>query len=138
MRALGLSVALAALLVSAPTDGVAQTDLSGDWIIRLHSETGEAGMHLGLLINVSQVDQALTATGVAGNVGPFQMSGSLDGSQVHLLLLWDNSQISETPFGLSVAGTVEEDNMSGSALLNRGDRVIRAEWSATRRGSSGA
>ncbi len=138
MRALSLSVALAALLASAPTDGVAQTDLSGDWIITIMSEPGEPEMGLRLLINISQVDQALTATGVAGTEGPFQMTGSLDESQVHLLLHWDNSQTSENPFGLSVAGTVEEDNMSGSALLNRGDRVIRAEWSATRRGSSGA
>ncbi len=138
MKALGLSVALAALLVSAPTDGVAQTDLSGDWRIEIHSEPGEPRLVLALRISLSQVDQVLTATGVAGNAGPFQMGGSLDESRVHLLLHWDNSQTSENPFGLSLAGTVEEDNMSGSALINRGQRVIRAEWFATRSSSSGA
>ena len=41
MRALSLSLALTALLVSAPTDGLAQTDLSGDWVIMINSEPGE-------------------------------------------------------------------------------------------------
>ena len=132
MRALSLSVALAALLVWVPTHGVAQTDLSGDWIFEIHSEPGEPGMHLRLVINVTQVDQALTATGVAGYEGAFQVSGSLDESEVQLI--WEPIQTNGTPLGLSVTGTVEGDYMSGSALFDVGERVIRGEWSATRRG----
>ena len=76
MRALGLSVALAVLLMSATTDGMAQTDLTGNWwlemigppneISRAHGHPRYFGM---LTIYVTQVSQVLTAT--ADDGGPF-------------------------------------------------------------------
>ena len=89
-------------------------------------------MFVRLLIDISQVGQTLTATGVAGHEGAFQVSGSLDESEVQLI--WEPIQTNGTSLGVSVTGTVEGDRMSGSALFDVGDGVVRAEWSATRRG----
>ena len=88
-------------------------------------------MFVRLLIDISQVGQTLTATGVAGHEGAFQVSGSLDESEVQLT--WEPIQTNGTPLGLSVTGTVEGDSMSGQALFEVGDQVSRGEWSATRR-----
>ena len=146
MRALSLSVALAALLVSAPTEGVAQTTLAGDWILTVGTPPGDpagnthwvevdrrgrlcrwpsAPMLYG--ITVTQDGQALTVTGVGG-FGPFEMSGSVDEAGVRLL--WERGL--SCPSGsldVRFTGTVEENSMSG--LVEVGD-LFQDQWSATR------
>jgi hypothetical protein len=137
MKALGLGIAFLAFLASAPTQGSAQTDVAGDWLIEVTSEPGGPNMHLRLLIHVSHVDQSLTATGLLGPDQPFTMSGSVDGSAVQLM--WEpDFQFGGTPFGLSVAGTVDGNLMSGSARFDVGELFFGGEWFATREARDGA
>ncbi len=131
MRALGLSVALAALLVSAPTDGAAQTDLTGDWRLAIGTpELGSSPIVLRLLITITQDGQAITVSGVAGNAGPFEMTGSIEGSAVQLLWEWDLGQGRTREFRFT--GTATENDMSGSVELGPVGNMTETEWSAAR------
>ena len=126
MRALSLSVALAALLVSAPTNGAAQTDLTGDWRLAIGTEAGGSPILLRLLITITQDGQAITVSGVAGNAGAFEMTGSIEESVVQLL--WERGT-SEFRF----TGTATENGMSGSVdLVSVGGTVTEIEWTAER------
>ncbi len=136
MKALGLSVALAALLVSAPTDGVAQTDLSGDWRLAIGTEAGGSPIVLRLLITITQDGQAITVSGVAGNAGPFEMTGSIEESAVQIL--WE-ADFGSGPREFRFTGTATENGMSGSVdLVSSGGTVtepqpaLLIEWTATR------
>ena len=133
MKALGLSVALAALLVSAPTDGVAQTDLSGSWILVIGAPTPGSGTPfvLRLRVTIMQDGQAITASGVAGNAGPFEMTGSIEESAVQLL--WEADFGQGPPREFRFTGTATENDMSGSVdIVSVGGTVTGTEWSAAR------
>ncbi len=70
MRVLGVIAAVAAFLVSAPTDGVAQSDLSGMWIFTVQSAQGEQP----LPITIVQDGDDLKATGEVPEVGAMEMT----------------------------------------------------------------
>ena len=108
MRGLGLIMAAVAVLVSAPADGAAQSDLSGMWILTLTTDMGPQM----LTINVVQDGQDLTATGDAGEFGTFEMKGTVDGDNIRFA--WD-FDFQRTPIYIVFSGTVEDDGMSGSA-----------------------
>ena len=137
MRALSLSVALAALLVSAPTDGVAQTDgvtqtdLTGYWDFVIMSESGEPQVRLRVKLDISQ-DGLLR--GATGPEGPSEMTGSLKGSTVELF--WD-TDFEGTPVAFRFTGTATGDDMSGSVVIDFGELggVSESSWTATRAGS---
>ena len=133
MRALGLSVALAALLVSAPTDGVAQTDLSGDWLLEVGAPTPPGSgspFILVLRVTIMQDGQAITVSGVAGNAGPFEMTGSIEESAVQLL--WE-ADFGSGPREFRFTGTATENGMmSGSVDVSVGGTVTEIEWTAAR------
>ena len=142
MRALSLSVALAALLVSAPTDGAAQTggaaqrdgvtqtDLAGYWDFVITSESGEPQVRLRVNIDITQDGQLRGATGPAG---PSEMTGSLKGSTVQLF--WD-TDFEGTPVAFRFTGTAAGDTMSGSVEIDFGELggVSKSNWTATRAG----
>ncbi len=147
MRALSLSVLLAVLLVSAPAEGAAQTNLAGDWILTIGTPPGDPAGNghwvyvdrrgrtclwpsrpMLYHITVTQDGQALTATGVTGASGPFEINGSVDETGVRLL--WERG--SGRPCGsvdFRFTGRVVENSMSGSDEV--GD-TFQSEWSATR------
>ena len=66
MRTLGVVMAAAAVLVSAPVNGAAQTDLSGTWILTVSSDQGDQPLEIVIV----QDGQDLTATGDGGEIGP--------------------------------------------------------------------
>ena len=133
MRALSLSVALVALLVSAPTDGVAQTDLEGYWDFEVMSESGEPQVRFRVEIAIMQDGQLLGATGPAGPNEPSEMTGSVEGSTVQLF--WE-TDFEGTPVDFRFTGTATEDSMSGSVVVDFGELgvVSQSNWTATRAG----
>ncbi len=128
MRALGLSVVLATLLVSAPTRGVAQTDLAGYWDFVIMSESGEPQVRFRVEIATMPDGQLRGATGLAG---PSEMTGSVQGSTVRLF--WDTN-FEGTPVDFRFTGTATEDGMSGSVVVDFGEPAIvsQSNWTATR------
>ena len=128
-----MSVALAALLVSAPTDGVAQTDLAGYWDFVIMSESGEPQVRMRVEIATMPDGQLQGATGLAG---PSAMTGSVEGSTVRLF--WDTN-FEGTPVDFRFTGTTTEDGMAGSVVVDFGEQgvVSQSTWTATRAGPLG-
>ncbi len=123
MRALGVIMTAGAVLVSAPTDGAAQTDLSGMWILTVSSEQGDQP----LTITITQDGQELTATGDGGEIGPVEMKGTLDGSNVRFE--WD-LYIEGFELDVVFTGTIGDDGtISGTADF--GD-LGQGSWTAKR------
>jgi hypothetical protein len=109
MGALGVIMAAVAVLVSAPTDGAAQTDLSGMWTLTLQSDQGDQP----LPITIVQDGEGLTASGEVPEFGPIEMKGTLDGSDV--LFEWD-LYIEGMELSIVFTGTIAEDGtISGTA-----------------------
>jgi hypothetical protein len=128
-----LSVALVALLVSAPTDGVAQTDLAGYWDFVIMSESGEPQVRMRVEIATTRDGRLQGATGLAG---PSEMTGSVEGSTVRLF--WDTN-FEGTPVDFRFTGTTTEDGMAGSVVVDFGEQgvVSQSTWTATRAGPLG-
>ncbi len=111
MRSLGVVMAAVAFLVSAPADGVAQTDLSGMWMLTVQTEQGDNP----LPVTITQDGQNLTATGESPDVGPIEMKGMIDGSDI--TFEW-NLDIEGMELNILFMGTVAEDGtMSGTLDL---------------------
>ena len=109
MRALGVILAAVAVLVSAPANGAAQTDLSGMWTLTIQSDQGDQP----LPITIVQDGESLTASGEVPELGPIEMKGTLDGSDV--LFEWD-LYIEGMELNIVFTGTVAEDGtISGTA-----------------------
>ena len=83
MRALGVLMATVAVLVTAPANAMAQTDLSGMWDLTVMTETGDQT----LTITVVQDGKNLTATGDVGEFGPIEMTGTIEGVDVRLAMI---------------------------------------------------
>ncbi len=124
------SVAIAALLVSAPNDGVARVDLAGDWLVDVGAQTPGSAIILRLLITIEQDGQAITVSGVAGNSGAFAMTGSIEESAVQIL--WE-ADFGSGPREFRFTGTTTENGMSGSVEVDTGQTVTESDWTATRR-----
>ena len=133
MRALSSSVALVALLVSAPTDGAAQVNLAGDWFIEIMSESGEPQVRLRVRIAVTQDGRLLGATEPVGPDETPELTGSVEGSTVRLF--WD-TDFEGTPVAFRFTGTATEDGMAGSVVIDFGELgiVSQSTWTATRAG----
>ena len=109
MRALGVILAAVAVLVSAPANGAAQTDLSGMWTLTIQSDQGDQP----LLITITQDGSDLTATGDGGEIGEVEMKGTIDGSEV--MFEWD-LYIEGMELAITFTGTIAEDGtISGTA-----------------------
>ena len=109
MRSLGVVMAAVAFLVSAPADGVAQTDLSGMWMLTVQTEQGDNP----LPVTITQDGKNLTATGESPEVGPIEMKGMIDGSDV--TFEW-NLDLEGMELNILLTGTVADDGtMSGMA-----------------------
>ncbi len=109
MRALGVVMAAVAFLVLAPADGVAQVDLSGMWALTVQSDQGDQP----LPITIVQDGEKLTATGEVPDLGPIEMTGTIDGSTVQFE--WD-LYIEGMELNITFTGTVADDGtMSGMA-----------------------
>ena len=109
MKTLGVVMAAVAFLVSAPTDGVAQTDLSGMWTLTVQSPDGDNP----LPITIVQDGEKLTATGEIPDLGPIEMTGTIDGTEV--LFEWD-LYIEGMEISIVLMGTIADDGtMSGTA-----------------------
>jgi hypothetical protein len=109
MRVLGVIMAAVVVLVSAPTDAAAQTDLSGMWALTIQSDQGNQP----LAITITQDGQNLTAMGDGGEIGPVEMKGMLDGSDV--LFEW-SLFIEGMELAITFTGTIAEDGtLSGTA-----------------------
>ncbi len=80
MRALGVIMTAVAVLLSAPADAAAQTDLSGAWILTVQSDQG--GEQPPITIEITQDGQDLVAMGDGGEIGQIEMAGTVDGSDV--------------------------------------------------------
>ena len=111
MRSLGVVMAAVAFLVSAPADGVAQTDLSGMWMLTVQTEQGDTR----LPVTITQDGQNLTATGENPDVGTVEMKGMIDGSDI--TFEW-NLDIEGMELNILLMGTVADDGtMSGTLDL---------------------
>ncbi len=109
MKALGVVMAAVAFLVLAPADGVAQVDLSGMWTLTVQSDQGDQP----LPITIVQDGEKLTATGEVPDLGPIEMTGTIDGSTVQFE--WD-LYIEGMELNITFTGTVADDGtMSGMA-----------------------
>ena len=109
MRVLGVVMAAVAFLVTAPADGVAQTDLSGMWTLTVQSPDGDNP----LPITIVQEGMDLKATGEIPELGPVEMTGNIEGSNVRLE--WD-FYFEGMELNIIFMGTVAEDGtLSGSA-----------------------
>ncbi len=121
MRVFGLGMVTAALLMAAPTEGVAQSPLAGDWILSISSPEGD----FALPVAIVQEGDALTLAG-RGELAGLAMTGVLAGSDVHWS--WDlNYQ--GTPLDVVLSGTVTEGAMSGMADFGG---MADGTWSADR------
>ena len=108
MRSLGVVMAAVAFLVSAPADGVAQ-DLSGMWMLTVESDQGDQP----LPITIVQDGNELTATGEIPDLGPIEMKGMIDGSDV--TFEW-NLDLEGMELNILFTGTIADDGtMSGTA-----------------------
>ena len=108
MRSLGVVMAAVAFLVSAPADGVAQ-DLSGMWNLTVESDQGDTP----LPVTIVQDGNTLTATGEVPDLGPIEMKGMIDGSDV--TFEW-NLDLEGMELSIVLTGTLADDGtMSGTA-----------------------
>ena len=113
--------AAAALLFAAAGDGVAQTSLTGDWILSISSPEGE----FDLPVMITNDGDSLVLTG-RGEIAALTMTGVVEGSDVRWS--WDlNYQ--GTPLDVVLAGTVTEGAMSGFADFGG---MAEGSWSAKR------
>ena len=109
MRGLGVVMAAIAVLVSAPANGVAQTDLSGMWTLTVQSDQGDQP----LPVTIVQDGEDLKATGEIPELGPIEMSGKIDGSEVAFEWVLF---IEGTELFISLTGTLADDGtISGMA-----------------------
>lgn len=123
MRALSVVIAAVAFLVSAPADGVAQTDLSGMWTLTVQTDQGDNP----LPITIVQDGETLTATGEIPDLGPIEMTGTVDGSTVRFE--WD-LYVEGMELAIVFMGTVADDGtMSGTVDIGG---FMQGAWSAKR------
>ena len=109
MKALGVVIVAVALLISAPTDGVAQESLSGNWDLTVQTDQGDQVFTVVLV----EEGEDLTATGEIPEFGPIEMSGTRDGAEIRLQ--WE-LDFDGTPIDITFMGTVADDGtMSGTA-----------------------
>ena len=122
MRAFGVIMATVTLLVAAPASGVAQDDLSGTWDLTIVTDQGDQM----LTIIVVQDGKDLTATGDAGEFGPIEMKGTMDGASVRLA--WE-LDFQGTPLDIVFMGTLADDVISGTADFGG---MGQGDWTAKR------
>ena len=131
MRTLGVLTAVVAILVSAPVDGFAQDDLSGQWTLDARNDEGSPNFNLSTLIEIVQDGQSLTATVRMGASGVVDtLTAALSGSNVQIQ--W-NVGAADARMSVVFTGTVAGGYMSGSVEL--GD-ISTGIWAAERSGSS--
>ena len=115
-------MAVVAVLVAAPSSGAAQADLSGVWGLTVMTDQGDQL----LTITVIQDGQDLTATGDAGEFGPIEMTGTIDG--VNVPLAWE-LDLQGTPLDIVFTGILADGVISGSADFGG---MGEGEWTAKR------
>ncbi len=125
MKPLGVWMAVVAVLVTAPSSGAAQADLSGVWELTVMTDQGDQL----LTITVIQDGQDLTATGDAGEFGPIEMTGTIDG--VNVRLAWE-LDLQGTPLDIVFTGILADGVISGSADFGG---MGEGEWTAKRSSS---
>ena len=109
MRALGITMAAVAILLSAPADGVAQEALTGPWDLTVQTDQGDNVIR----INIVQDGGALTATGDIPELGPIEMAGTIDGADIHFE--WE-LDLQGTLLPITLMGTLADDGtISGTA-----------------------
>ncbi len=131
MRALSVSVALLAVLVSTPNHAAAQTDLAGEWEFVIMSESGETQVRLRVELAVTPDGRLLGTTGPESPNDAEKMTGSVRGSTVQFF--W-NTHFEGTPVDFRFTGTATEDGMAGTVVVDFGERggVSQSNWIATR------
>ena len=102
MRALGVVFAAVAFLISAPTDGVAQQSLTGNWDLTVQTEQGEQAF----TVSIVQDGENLKATGEVPDFGEIEMNGTRDGDNLRLSLELD---IDGNVLDIIFMGTLAED-----------------------------
>jgi hypothetical protein len=122
MKALGVVLLAAAVLVSAPADGAAQADLSGVWDLTVMTDQGEQM----LTVQISQSGQDLIATGDAGEFGTIDMKGTVDGDSVRLA--WE-LDLQGTPLAIVFLGTLADGSIAGTADFGG---MSQGNWRAER------
>ena len=115
MKAFGSRLALAALLVSMPTDAAAQRDLAGSWDFVITSESGEPQVRIRVEIATSRDGQLLGETGLEG---PSEITGSVQGSTIQIF--W-SATFEGTPVDFRFTG----NHHGGGHVRIRGDRFRR-------------
>ena len=122
MKAVGVFITTVAFLVSAPANGAAQDDLTGTWDLTVMTDQGDQL----LTISVVQDGQDLTATGDAGEFGPIEMKGTVDGANV--LFAWE-LDFQGTPLDIVFTGILADGAMSGTADFGG---MGQGDWTAKR------
>ena len=108
MRGLGVVMAAVALLVSVPADVTAQ-DLSGMWTLTIQSPDGDQPVP----VTIVQDGGDLKATGEIPELGPIEMVGTIEGSNVRFE--WD-FYVEGMELNIVFTGMLAEDGtLSGSA-----------------------
>ncbi len=123
MRVLGVVMAAVAFLVLVPADVVAQTDLSGMWTLTVQSDQGDQP----LPVTIVQDGETLKATGEVPELGPIEMTGTIDGADI--VFEWVLA-VEGMEFEIILTGTVADDGtISGMADFGG---FGAAGWSAKR------
>ena len=122
MKALGVLLVAATVLVSAPADAAAQADLSGAWDLTVMTDQGEQM----LTVQVVQSGQDLTVTGDAGEFGTIDMKGTVDGDSVRFA--WE-LDLQGTPLAIVFLGTLADGSISGTADFGG---MGQGDWRAER------
>ena len=122
MKALGVLLVAATVLVSAPADGAAQADLSGAWDLTVMTDQGEQM----LTVQVVQSGQDLTVTGDAGEFGTIDMKGTVDGDSVRFA--WE-LDLQGTPLAIIFLGTLADGSIAGTADFGG---MGQGDWRAER------
>ena len=111
------------LPVPLPADGVAQTDLSGMWTLTLQSDQGDTP----LPVTIVQDGENLKATGEIPDLGPVEMTGTIDGSEVAFEWIF---YVEGMEVAITLEGTVADDGtISGTADFGG---FAQGGWSAKR------
>ena len=102
MRTLGIVLAAVTFLISAPTDGVAQESLTGNWELTVDTEGGIQVF----TVSIVQDGEDLKATGEIPDFGEIEMNGTRDGDNLRLALELD---IDGNVIDIIFLGTLAED-----------------------------
>src|SRR5262245_9817307 len=123
-RVLGLALAL---LMSIPMTALAQTDVTGDWVVTIDTPQGAQSIDLVM----KQAGEALTGT-IVSPMGSVEFKGKIVKDAIEVTY---NMDLQGNAITIAMTGAVAGDKISGN--LNFGG-LGDVPWTAARKGAASA